>query len=124
MITINSIKQIDELVAEQLGWQKTDVGYFHSDYPDYPRLPHFVDHTYWNQQLLNYLLTEEQCEVKYNLNPDRTEVSVNYVYSPDREFYRLEMKEQGQLALCLAFLSYKGIEFTLDKNIYNAFNNS
>ena len=32
------------------------------------------------------------------------------------------MKNAGQLGLCLAFLNYKGIQFTLDKNIYNDYN--
>jgi GTP-binding protein EngB required for normal cell division len=123
-LTIRSIKQVDELVAEQLGWQKTDVGYFHPGYSYYQRLPKFTTNDYWNSKILDYLLTKEQCKVTYNLLPDRTEVSVNYVYEAYPFIYILHLKGQHKLGLCLAFLSYKEIEFTLDKEIYNDLNNS
>ncbi len=122
-LAINYIDQIDELVAEQLGWEKTYDGYFHPDYPDYPRLPRFTTNDYWNRQLLDYLLTEEQCKVTYNLYPDRTEVSV-LCYGNYPIIFRLEMKRQHNIALCLAFLRYKGIKFTLGKEIYNDINNN
>ena len=148
---LQSISVPDELVAEQLGWQlvalKSDndnyirnvIKWFPQEikeneieqwlhnkceegYSYYYFVPNFASDPYWNKDLLDYLLTNEQCEVQYNLKPDRTEVSVNYVYNSGREFYRIEMKGAGQLGLCLAFLNYKGIKFTLDKNIYNDYN--
>jgi hypothetical protein len=148
---ITSFQQLNELVAEQLGWQlvalKSDndnytrnvIKWFPQEikeneieqwlhnkceegYSYYYFVPNFASDPYWNKDLLDYLLTNEQCEVQYNLKPDRTEVSVNYVYNSGREFYRIEMKGAGQLGLCLAFLNYKGIKFTLDKNIYNDYN--
>lgn len=155
MIKINSIKQIDELVAEQLGWHLVTI---RSDYDDYisditkwcPQeidedkieqwlhnkceedysyydcVPEFTLNPYWNQDILDYLLIDEQCKVIYTLYPDRTEVTIDY-FNSDRVFcetYRLYIRRAEQLALCLAFLNYKGVEFTLDKTIYNDINNS
>lgn len=126
MLTITSIQQIDELVAKYLGWEKTDVGWFYSEYSDYSRLPHFSTNSYWNQKVLDYLLINEQCKVTYTLYSDSTEVNIEYLGS-DKWYCEtrvVHMLRAEQLTLCLAFLNYMGVEFTLDKKIYNDINNN
>lgn len=126
MINIKSIEQIDFLVATYLGWEKTDVGWYNSSYPDSERLPRFVENPWWNQKVLDYLLINEQCKVTYNLYPDKTEVQIDSLGS-DKWYCEtrvVHMLRAEQLALCLAFLNYMGVEFSLDKKIYNDFNNS
>ena len=156
MIKITSLQQINELVAEQLGWQLVTIKSDYDDYtPDvtkwfsqeidedeveqwlhnkceegysyYDYVPNFTIYYCWNQQIVDYLTKQPELMVKITqtyliseceiieLNVDNNNIEVtrgSYCSGYFKETPNL------MLAICLAFLEYKGVEYEIQENVF------
>lgn len=156
MIKITSLQQINELVAEQLGWQLVTIKADYDDYtPDvtkwfpqeidedeveqwlhnkceegysyYDYVPEFTVNPHWNQDIvdklvvnsnLKVILTQSaftcECEIiELDIDNNNTEVTRgSYCSGYFKETPNL------MLAICLAFLEYKGVEYEIQENVF------